>query len=253
MLADLKATLDAYHPAAFHAALVVLVGATIFGWRKLHPSSFERLPKTLQDFPAVALGAGMGALSTGMDPIAALAGAFAGLAAIGGHHALKRSPLPYGNPKAPETSRRITIPDGPRSGPLAALLLLASMAPNLLGCGSLPGPLNAANVDPVLRMLGYCRDAGAPVQRVASAIDAYNRGDQFDALTQAAALLGELKAAGVEVPDQAIAADMIAALAKIQEVETVVRAIEAMSRAKDAVAPLTPENATPVEAPEPAL
>jgi hypothetical protein len=102
---DLKLALDAFHPSAFYAALTATVGLTIYMWRKIAPASFEILPRTLQEFPSVAIGAGLAALASGGDPLAALAGAFSGLAATGGHWALKRSPLPYGDKPAGANDR----------------------------------------------------------------------------------------------------------------------------------------------------
>jgi hypothetical protein len=53
----------------------------------------------------VAIGAGLAALASGGDPLTALAGAFAGLSATGGHWVLKRSPLPYGDKPAGANDR----------------------------------------------------------------------------------------------------------------------------------------------------
>lgn len=115
-----KAALDGYHDGLFFALLAVLVGGIVYGVRRFFPAGFNALPPVVQHFPAVALGALVGALSSGMDPIAALAGAFAGLTAIGGHHALKSSPLPYGG--KPTGDRSATLP--PKTGVMLVLLAL---------------------------------------------------------------------------------------------------------------------------------
>lgn len=147
---ELKAALDAIHPSAFYALIAVIVGGVIYFWRKVHPSSFEALPKSVQDFPAVLFGAFLGAVGTGLNPIGALAGALSGLCSIGGHHVLKRSPLPYGNPSPSaidwsNTGLGFLVPkrddddddDGPSSptGSAVALICLVSLL-TMNGCAA---------------------------------------------------------------------------------------------------------------------
>lgn len=100
-LFDLKASLDAVDPRLFYAVLMVVVFLVVYGWRKLWPETFERIPAKWQSMPAVLLGAILSAASDSESVkqalIAALLGAVSsGLAAIGGHHALKAAPGPYG-------------------------------------------------------------------------------------------------------------------------------------------------------------
>lgn len=99
LLHTIRAELAEVHPAAPAIALAIVVGGLIYAWRKLHPVSFERIPKPIQSLPAVLLSALVAALSSGGDgwqPVLdAIAGAVLGLTSVGGHHALKLSPLPY--------------------------------------------------------------------------------------------------------------------------------------------------------------
>lgn len=98
-LTSARADLAAIHPAAPAIALALIVGAIIYAWRKLHPTSFERIPKPIQSLPAVLLSALVAALSSGGDgwqPVLdAIAGVFVGLIPIGGHWVAKLGPGPY--------------------------------------------------------------------------------------------------------------------------------------------------------------
>lgn len=102
-LIDLRLALDALYPGLFNAVLAIFAGAVIYGWRKASPKTFEMLPPAVQSFPALILGAvTSAAASQGALVQAAIAGSLSGLLAVGGHHALKASPLPYtGGAKAP--------------------------------------------------------------------------------------------------------------------------------------------------------
>jgi len=87
------------------ALLAVVVGALIFAWPKVHPSSFAKLPQRWQGLPAVLVAAALAALSSGGDLVAmvgdAAMGAFGGLAAVGGHHAVIKRLMGAGGEKAP--------------------------------------------------------------------------------------------------------------------------------------------------------
>jgi hypothetical protein len=108
-LVHLRTVLDGVHPGLFNAILSALLLGAIWVWRKFWPASFAKLPTAVQAAPALAGGAVLGALSANINgaPIDAVlaalvqsaGGIISGLAAIGTHHALKESPLPYGNPK----------------------------------------------------------------------------------------------------------------------------------------------------------
>lgn len=105
-LLHLRTTLDAYRPGLFNALLSALLLGAVWAWRRFSPATFEKLPPAVQSFPALAGGAVLGALSasTGGPVVDAVisalvqsaGGLISGLAAIGTHHALKASPLPYG-------------------------------------------------------------------------------------------------------------------------------------------------------------
>lgn len=108
-LVDIHAKLDAVKPGLFNAILAALVLAILWGVKKARPEWFAKLPETLQAWPALTLAALTSALSTstvGSLPdvlVAVLANAALGLlsagaGAIGLHHAMKQSKLPYGNP-----------------------------------------------------------------------------------------------------------------------------------------------------------
>ena len=96
-----RAELAAVHPLLPYLAIAVLVGGVVYAWRRLAPSSFQKLPDSVQALPAVMLSAVLAAASTGDDAglgrvlVEIALGAFSGLLPVGGHEALKRSPLPY--------------------------------------------------------------------------------------------------------------------------------------------------------------
>lgn len=101
MLYDLKTAIDAVDPRLFYVLVALITFGVIYGWRRLFPETFERIPPKLQSLPAIILGAVLsGASDTAtlkQAVVAAILGACSsGLAAIGGHHALKAGPGPYG-------------------------------------------------------------------------------------------------------------------------------------------------------------
>jgi hypothetical protein len=90
---EFKAYLDAIDPRLFYIGIAMLVGAVIFGWKKVHPASFFRLPTQYRALPAVILGAvtsASGASEIKRAIIDAVIGVFAGITAVGGHEAVSR-------------------------------------------------------------------------------------------------------------------------------------------------------------------
>ncbi len=94
-LESARESLASIHPQLPVAALAVLVGALIWLLKVVWPEGFARLPKKAQAYPALVLGAVLGALSGTGDPMAILSdalfgGLLGGVTAVGGHHAGKR-------------------------------------------------------------------------------------------------------------------------------------------------------------------
>ena len=87
-LSHLRAQVDAIDPQLWFAAVAVAVGTLVFVWRKLAPSTWDKLPSRFKVLPAAIVGslltAGAGANARHII-INLVIGAFAGLAAAGGH------------------------------------------------------------------------------------------------------------------------------------------------------------------------
>lgn len=79
-------------------------------------------------------------------------------------------------------------------------------------------------VDPLLRVIGFCRDNKAPPDRVAEIVSAYKSGDKLGAAMKAALLLEELRAAGIEVPRD-VALDMVETVAAVEGLQRGLRAL----------------------------
>ncbi len=90
-------------------------------------------------------------------------------------------------------------------------------------------------VDPLLRIVGFCKEHGAPKDRVTEVIEAYKSGDRIGAALKAGLLLEELRASGIEVPSD-VGLDMIRTVA----------AIEGMQRGLRAISCLNPDTGQPV-------
>jgi len=90
---EFKAYLDGVDPRLFYIGVALLVGAVIFGWKKIHPDSFFKLPTQYRALPAIILGAVTSASSATEIKraiIDAVIGIFAGITAVGGHEAVSR-------------------------------------------------------------------------------------------------------------------------------------------------------------------
>lgn len=96
-MAQVKAFFDSVDPRAWYLFLSLAIGTLVFAWRKLSPATFEKLPAQLQALPALLLGA-VAAASTGGGAheafVSGVFGALSGLAAVGGHHAIKAAMPP---------------------------------------------------------------------------------------------------------------------------------------------------------------
>jgi len=113
-LAHLREQLNAIQPGLFNALLALVLMLLIWVWRKASPATFDKLPPSLQAWPALAGGAVLAALSTNISvpplqvAVAALAqslgGIVSGIAAVGTHRVLKESPFPYGGKSQPPKS-----------------------------------------------------------------------------------------------------------------------------------------------------
>ena len=105
---DIKAAIDAWDPRLFYVFMAGVVFVVIYLWRQLLPATFDNVPKRFQFVPALMLGAVLSASadseSVKTAVVSALVGALSsGLAAVGGHHALKQAPGPYGAKKKVES------------------------------------------------------------------------------------------------------------------------------------------------------
>jgi len=120
-LESARETLASIHPQLPVATLAVLVGGLIWLVKVVWPEGFAKLPKKAQAYPALVLGAVLGALSGTGDPMTILAdalfgGLLGGVTAVGGHHAGKR------------------LRGAVRSSAVAAMLVVALSVPALTSC-----------------------------------------------------------------------------------------------------------------------
>ena len=105
-ITEIKSHLDALDPRMFHALLAAIIGGLYYLLRKTSPALFERIPKQLQPLPALLLAAGANVYASGNSgELLVIAqqlglGMLDGVLAIGGHHALKALPGPYGSSAA---------------------------------------------------------------------------------------------------------------------------------------------------------
>lgn len=121
--------LNALDPRLWPLAIALAVGGLIYLWRKVHPSSFARLPKAVQALPPLLIGAALSA-GAGVEDLVQLiiesvAGGLSGLLAIGGHHAGKRAKKALAR------------------GGSAAVLVLVFALPSLTGCSALRSTVTA--------------------------------------------------------------------------------------------------------------
>lgn len=121
--------LDSLYPGLWNATVAALVVFLIWLLKKVRPDLFAKLPPAVQALPAVVLSGLVSGLSAFEPTILAFltqligGGIAGGAAAVGMHHMLKESPLPYGNPpKAPSSKK------GPSIVTLIAICLLAVIA-----------------------------------------------------------------------------------------------------------------------------
>jgi len=88
----IRTYLDNVDPRLWPLAIALVAGGVVWGWRKLSPKSFDRLPPAIQALPAILIAAAIGG-ATGSDLVhmmfEAASGAVSGLLAVGGHHTLK--------------------------------------------------------------------------------------------------------------------------------------------------------------------
>lgn len=105
-MTGIKLYLDSIDPRLFYLAIALAVGAVVFGWKKLHPLSFYRLPQRARALPAAILGAiaaASGAEDISRAVVDAIIGVFAGITAVGGHEFVSRLlSAPKKAPKAKE-------------------------------------------------------------------------------------------------------------------------------------------------------
>ena len=98
MMTVIKLYLDSIDPRLWPVAIAAVVWGLVYAWRRLHPSSFEKVSPGWQALPAVLVGIALSA-STATDALSgmreAALGVFSGWMAAGGHDFLKRLPGPY--------------------------------------------------------------------------------------------------------------------------------------------------------------
>ena len=109
LLVYAREQLDAAFPGLSSAAVGALAVLAIWLLKRFAPAVFAKLPPALQAMPAMVFSAVVSSLAAAEPTLAsilqnALGGAFvAGTFAVGAHHVLKESPLPYGDPPKPST------------------------------------------------------------------------------------------------------------------------------------------------------
>ncbi len=126
----LRATLEAFHPAAPGAILVALVWLSQYLVRRFIPNAWEAMAdlpfngarpaatmmrKVWQALPSIATGAFLTALTGDGSITDAVLGAVLGALAPVWHELLKALPVPYvgGKPPAAEARHDLPIPPGP--------------------------------------------------------------------------------------------------------------------------------------------
>lgn len=101
----IRDSLNGVYPGLWNAAVGVVVVTLIWLLKKLAPNLFDKLPPAVQALPAVFLSGMISGLSAAAPLIGdflahfAVGGMLGGTLAVGAHHMLKESPLPYGRPK----------------------------------------------------------------------------------------------------------------------------------------------------------
>lgn len=122
-LSGLRAQADAIDPHLWFAAVAVLVGAVVFAWRKVAPSTWDKVPSRFKVLPAAIIGA---LLTAGAGDKASsiilhlVIGAFSGLTAAGGHEMGVRLLSGTGDarkkkePKAKAAAKKTAKKDAPK-------------------------------------------------------------------------------------------------------------------------------------------
>lgn len=106
-LVHLMAQLRAVDPRLPYLLTAAVVGAVIWAWRTLSPSTFDQVPTRVRALPAAAVGAILTAGATeslNTVLIDLVFGAFAGVTAVGGHETLRRLVSGEGQTPAPGLS-----------------------------------------------------------------------------------------------------------------------------------------------------
>jgi hypothetical protein len=253
--------LDALDPRLRVVLLATLTFAVLFAWRKLHPSSFEKLPQPVREFQALFVGAAMAALTAHVDGLAsslvddAGTGAFAGLGAIGLHWFLKNTPwIPYGGPGA------ATMADAAKKTASTLIFLVGCAAAVLLpACTTAqpPGVLPVLTAADAVRVqtesvLEWIRehlpgDDDTLASKYAAAEKAYREKDYVYALTVGQEILELLARSHGEVAPAAVVADTVTGAQAAQVVQDLARAL-APKPAPEPEKP-APEPTKPAETP----
>lgn len=171
------------HPQLQTLGIAVATFVVLYLWRRWAPASFEKLPQTLREFPAVFVGALIAWATTQVEAlqsaITAGDGAFAGVAAIGLHWFLKNTPwISYGN--TPKDDRRGSLGSG-AAGSLLVMLVPLLLLGSVTSCtpaqrAGLPvlSTVDAIGIQ-VAHAMQWCDDHGVDqdlVQKVKHAADA---------------------------------------------------------------------------------
>lgn len=110
ILTNLRVWLDHLYPGLWNASVAALAVLVLWLLKKFAPNFFAKLPPSIQALPAVFIAAivsGVAALAPTLLSFlssAAAGGLLGGVTAVGVHHVLKESKLPYGtDPKDPNS------------------------------------------------------------------------------------------------------------------------------------------------------
>lgn len=169
LLTQWRAALDAVYPGLFNAVIGAVVVLGVWLLKKFAPNWFAKLPPAVQALPAMVISAVVTALSATSPTLSSflsqlLAGTLVtGTMAVGAHHVLKESPLPYGNPGKTPSLRP----------PAAAGLVLLALVGSCAGCASFGAWSQAAAPDVAIvcgltgdvlsQLEAWASEAGVPV------------------------------------------------------------------------------------------
>lgn len=88
--ADIKVLIQSVDPRLWPMTIALLVGFAYWGWKKVHPASFEKVPPKLKALPGTILAAVVSGLTLPDLPTFVMDVILGSLTAGGGHEFLQR-------------------------------------------------------------------------------------------------------------------------------------------------------------------